>query len=1164
MKQDNLSRYFELIRDIDRVLSRKRNIKACGVDGCLRNYLISHILKERERVSVIICPDEKKCKSVYLDCTFFLSEQKEGIQYPERRVFRFPQYDISPFRGLSPRRDIVKERLESLFMLSSGGNSVIITSLEALIFKILPKDEFLKSVDILEPQEELDLDSLRERLFTLGYRPVSMVEERGDYALRGYVLDIFPPLYSLPIRIEFWGERIESIRQFNPFNQRSVRSLDEIILIPFSEVIWRKENIQRARERGRLPETVTQVAGFPGQEAWINHFYRELNTLFDYLPEESLIILLDGENIEEKAIRMIEKAESEIERYALEAEKREQYFPDTEGIILDMAYLREEIGKFKKIQFVELPFEKRGDEDEVLELFLEDYSYDRLILELESKKRLSLAPLIGQIRYWIKAGSRVVVVCSSDSQIERTREIFENYGVRVWDIKECWGDIPFKRGLYLCRGDVSGSLYLPQIELFLIDEDSIYGKRRIFKRGSIFRERLRERFDTSSELREGDFVVHQEHGIGRYKGLHRLEVDGIINDYVLIEYANDDRLYIPSDRISVLQKYIGPDEREPSLDQLGGRAWSNSKERVKRSVKKIARQLVELYALREMQNGFAFSPPDNRLREFEATFPYEETPDQIKAIEDVLKDMQSERPMDRLICGDVGFGKTEVALRASFKAVMDGKQVAVLVPTTVLAEQHWRTFKERMEPYRIRVEVLSRFRSRVEQKRIVAELRSKKIDIIIGTHRLLQKDVEFADLGLLIIDEEHRFGVKQKEKIKRYRTRVDVLSLSATPIPRTLQMSLIGIRDMSLIMSPPENRYAIQTHIIPFDEEKIRYAIEMELERAGQVFFVHNNIRDIHEIGDMVKELVPDANVAIAHGQMKEKELEETMIQFIRNEIDVLICTTIIESGLDIPSVNTIIIDEAERLGLSQIYQLRGRVGRSDKTAYAYLVIRDGAALTREAEKRLRALMEFSRLGSGINLALHDLKIRGGGNILGFNQSGHIYSVGYELYLKYIRKAIAELKGREWIEDIDPEISIKIQAYLPSEYVPDMDLRLSLYRRLSSVEDHEELNRLKEEIIDRFGRSPIEALNLFDIIYLRVGLKRLRVLKMNMDLKGVMLRFSKDTILSPKRLIESFKLMGLNMRFLGDDTLFIYKDSRDIKETLGYGKELIDQLLSLI
>jgi len=789
------------------------------------------------------------------------------------------------------------------------------------------------------------------------------------------VIDLFPPLYSEPVRLEFWGDQLESIRYFDPQNQRSREALKEIVILQANEIVMNRENIMRARSMGRIPAPIGNAGSFPGQEAWLNHYYARTDSLVDYLPETGLLILLDDNQLEKEAPNFMQRFHKEADTCREEAEELKRPFPELDGILLAEEEIQDLLRKHQRLYLSELAVERASEQS--LHLKGNFLVADGLDLSLVGKGRVSMAPLAEKVTQWKASGSRVVLVCRTEQQAHRLAEILGNYQVNVDELVGQWTALSPGRGLSLCLGRLSKGFAWPEVGLCVISEDEIFGPKRASVRMPGRMEGRGLDWTAFSQLKVGDLVVHQDHGIGRYGGLKNMEIEEKTNDFVIIEYADQDRLYVPADRVSILQKYIGADEDNPKLDRLGGRSWDIAKKKAKRSIREIARQLVEISALRKYRHGFAYSRSDSYYKEFEATFEHEETPDQVRAIGDVLDDMESERPMDRLVCGDVGFGKTEVAIRASFKAVMDGKQVAILVPTTVLAEQHYETFVKRMAPYPMSVAVLSRFKSRAEQKDIVAGVRSGKIDILIGTHRILQKDVSFRDLGLLIIDEEQRFGVRQKEAIKKYRALVDVLALTATPIPRTLHMSLMGIRDLSLIETPPEDRLAIQTYLSPYEETVVVRGIEYELQRGGQVFFVHNRVQTIEHVAQQLKQLMPKARIAIAHGQMKERALEETMIRFVRKEIDVLVCTTIIESGLDIPSVNTIVINEVDRFGLAQIYQLRGRVGRSDETAYAYLLLSRDAQLTPDAEKRLRALMDFSHLGAGLHLAMHDLQRRG-------------------------------------------------------------------------------------------------------------------------------------------------------------------------------------------
>lgn len=1087
-----------------------RAVSVTGLTGSARSFFLAQFLAQLKRACLIILPDRKEAERLFKELQFFMSERREQTADGDARLYEFPPYDMSPLTGLSPHRGVITKRLQALYALMSDEDPIIVTSLPALLFRTLPKSALIRSLEYLEVGEEVEREALIQRLQVSGYIRSSLVEEEGDFSVRGGVIDVFSTLYPLPVRLEFWGDRLESIRQFDPISQRSLGPLKEMILLPAAEIIMEKENMVRARSMGRLPGPSEEGMGFPGQEAWLNHFYPRLDTLFGYLPEEGLTALFDPHRLEPVSLKITEGFHNDVEKFREEAAQKGIPFPEVEALVVPLQEITKGLRNHQRVEFSELDLDEEPDTRKIRLLKDRFQSDDELEVRLAGKGRVSMGPLAGRISQWLASRARVVVVIRTEQQANRLREILANYAVHVDQMAQCWREVPRLPGLSICLGRLSKGFIWPDLGLYVVTEDEVFGPKRT---GSRPRRKTREgalTWSSFSQLKSGDFVVHEEHGIGRYKALVKMEIANKTNDFVVIEYANNDKLYIPADRIRVLQKYAGADERDPKLDQLGGRSWNIAKQKASKSVRRIAKQLVELYALRQYRKGHAFSYPDNYYREFEATFEHEETDDQIKAVEDVLEDMASERPMDRLICGDVGFGKTEVALRAAFKAVSDGKQVAFLVPTTVLAEQHYETFKRRLDPYSIKVAILSRFKTKAEQREIVGKVRSGKIDVLIGTHRMLQKDVRFGDLGLLIIDEEQRFGVRQKESIKRYRSLVDVLAITATPVPRTLHMSMMGVRDLSIIETPPEDRLAIETYLSPYDESLIIRAIQSELERNGQVFFVHNRVRTIDHVADRLKRLVPQARFATAHGQMKARELEETMMRFLGKEVDVLVCTAIIEAGLDIPSANTIIINGADRFGLAQIYQLRGRVGRAKEKAYAYLLLEKGSVLTRDAEKRLKALMDFTRLGAGIHLAMHDLKIRGGGNILGFAQSGHISAVGYELYLKLIERAVAELKGEEWHDEIDPEINMDIPAFLPGDYVLDTDVRLNLYRRLSGLIERSELEDMKEEICDRFGPPPQEVRNLLGLMSIRLLLKEMGISRLDVGSKGLTLSFPED------------------------------------------------------
>jgi len=1109
-----------------------------GLSGSAETYFVARLLAGLDRPCLTVLPDKKEAERLCKGLQFFMSGPEADPASSALRLQRFFPYDMSPLTGLSPHVERVNQRIRALYALTSDRNPIIVTSVEALCFRIMPKASLLNSLEYLETGEAVDRGPFIRRLEINGYRRTSLVEERGDYSIRGGVIDIFSPLYPFPVRLEFWGDRLESIRQFDPISQRSQDCLSEMILLPASEIIMDEPNVQRARSMGRVPGPDVG-AGFPGQEAWLNHYYPHLDSLFQYLPEKGIILLIDPFRMEEEARKVTRKFQKDQEVFREESAKKSVPFPDLEGISVQFEEIEQQVAQRPRIIFSELGLHPEPAPDQILGIDGRFQLEDDLEHPLSGSGRVSMAPFAQKVASWLATRSRVVVTCSTEQQANRLKEILANYDIPAEGVVQGWHEVPDRAGLYLCLGRLSEGFAWPEIGLYVVSEDDIFGPKAARRRPGKGPRRDGLSWSSFSQLKDGDLVVHEDHGIGRYGGLVTMEIARKINDFVIVEYANNSKLYIPSDRVSVLQKYAGADEHIPKLDQLGGNAWGIAKQKAKNSVRKIARQLVELYALRKYRNGYAFSPPDHYFREFEATFEHEETDDQMKAVEDVLSDLCSERPMDRLVCGDVGFGKTEIAVRAAFKAVSDGKQVAFLVPTTVLAEQHFETFKQRMAPYAIDVGVLSRFKSRREQAETVGRLRSGKIDVLIGTHRILQKDIKFADLGLLIIDEEQRFGVRQKEALKKYRALVDVLAITATPVPRTLQMSMIGVRDLSVIETPPQDRQAIETYLSPYDESLIIRAIESEMERGGQTFFVHNRVLTIDHAADQLRRLVPRARLAVAHGQLKSGELEKTMLRFLRKEIDVLVCTTIIESGLDIPSANTIIINQADRLGLAQIYQLRGRVGRAKEKAYAYLMISDGSTLTRDAEKRLKALMDFSNLGAGLHLAMHDLRIRGGGNILGFSQSGHISAVGYELYIKLIERAVAELKGKEWEDDINPEINIDVPAYLPGSYVMDTDVRLNLYRRLSNLVESSELDEIKKEIRDRFGPPPPEVIHLFGLMSIRLLLKRLRIGKLDMASNALTLTLPENTAVNAAHMVRLIRNSPRKYRLLSNNRIRI-------------------------
>ena len=820
-----------------------RTMRVAGLSGTARAYAFTRFLDKLNRPCLVVFPEKKGAERFYREVRFFMGSSKNGNPGVAKRLYRFPPYDMSPLTGLSPHSQLIAQRINALYGLITEQNPVVVTSLETLCYRVMPKKALIDALEYLEEGEDVDRENLIKTLEINGYHHTSMVEDRGDYSIRGGVVDVFSPLYPLPVRLEFWGDRLESIRQFDPMSQRSENGLQELILLPACEIIKGRKNVKRARSMGRLPGHHNAIAGFPGQESWLNHFYESTDTLMGYLPEESILTLVEPGFLEPKGRKIEKKFKKDMEKYREESAARGDPFPDIEGLFVPFENITELSAKYQNLEFSELNLTPDHSAEKVLVFEGRFEIEDDLEIRLATKGRVSMAPFAHKLDAWITSGAQVVVTCSTLQQANRLREILGNYDVVVDRVVRDWHEMKKGRGLTVCLDRLARGFAWPELGLYVVSEDEIFGTRR----ASPGRDKKKRRHGLSwsafSQLKAGDLVVHEEHGIGRYMGLSTMEIAQRTHDFVIVEYASKSKLYLPADRVSVLQKYAGADEKGPKLDQLGGHAWTLAKQKAKKSVKKIAKQLVELYALRKYQKGFRFSPPDHYFREFEAAFEHEETDDQSKAIDDVLADLSSDKTMDRLICGDVGFGKTEIAIRAAFKAVSDGKQVAFLVPTTVLAEQHYETFKKRMDPHAVSVGILSRFKTRAQQAKIAAEVRSGKISILIGTHRILQKDVSFADLGLVIIDEEQRFGVKQKEALKKYRALVDVLAITATPVPRTLQMSMMGVRDLSVIETPPKDRLAIETYLSPYDEATIKRAILNEIERGGQTFFVHNKVK---------------------------------------------------------------------------------------------------------------------------------------------------------------------------------------------------------------------------------------------------------------------------------------------------------------------------------
>jgi len=1082
----------ELLRLTKRAWEHGEEIAISPLAGGNKGFFVSLLAREVTPL-LVVTPDQDQAEALWQAILFFTPAEAQ------ERVLLFPSDGIP--HGDIPPWDIISQRMKALRSLAEGRATVIIAPIQGLQREVPLRKTLLATIIRIEKGGEHGREALIRAIIALGYTRVEMVEEHGEMSLRGGIMDIYPVDQDAPLRMEFFGDQVESIRLFDIETQQSQAQVEEAVITP------------------------VMAEG----EA----------TLFAYLPPETPILIDCPMEAEHEAAQFWEQ---------LQRVGREERYLAPDRV---MAMLRErprvEIGGW------EIALPKGRAPSRVTLLASSNEEISRRI------KAEGLKVLVQEIQGWLNKGWAIYITAHTTGQGRRLVELLEDFGLKA-GVKDSFPLHPLtERGrLAVVIGDLKAGFVLPAEGLAIVTEEEIFGLKRRVGHG---RRAESAPLSTFEDLRHGDHVVHVDYGIGLYRGLVRLEGEGVENDYLLIEYEAGDRLYVPVDRFNLVHKYIGAGEGGLQLDRLGGQAWNRAKKRVKRAVEEAARELVDIYAARRFFAGFAFSPLNAFVKEFEATFEYEETPDQGEAIEQVMADMESPRPADRLVCGDVGYGKTEVAIRAAFKAALDCKQVAVLVPTTVLAQQHYLTFTSRLKGYPVVVEGLSRFKPRAEQEEILARLSEGKIDIIIGTHRLLRPDVSFRDLGLLIIDEEHRFGVSHKERLKEMKKVVDCITLTATPIPRTLQMSMMGIRDLSLINTPPPNRQSIRTYLVNFDEEVIREAIRAEIDRGGQVFFVHNRVKDIEAMAALVQGLVPEARLAIAHGQMPGRALEQVMMRFVEREIDLLVCTSIIESGLDIPNANTIIINHAERFGLADLYQLRGRVGRSAERAFAYLICPPRQQLSREAMRRLRAIQELTELGSGFRLAMRDLEIRGAGNLLGHVQSGHITEVGFELYNSLLEQAIRELKGEEVREGVTPEIHLPVEALIPPDYIAHDNQRLILYKRLAVLQEEAEVEKIKGELEDRFGPVPSSLLNLLEVIRLKIWLSRFSVKRFELRDKRAMLAFTAEGVISAEKMVQLIERKGGRYKLTPDMRLIFTPEASDWQGALAETRAVLQGLV---
>lgn len=1097
-----LSHRSVLLNGIGDIILARRSLKVSGLAGSGKALLLSFLAEQMSCPILVVTREGEEGERLRDDLEGFLGAEK--VRY-------FPSWGVLPYEAHSPHKDLIGMRLEALSDLASEEKVVVITTPRAVMTKVLSPEKLRTATVELKVGQTMDFEAFISRLVELGFERESMVTEMGQLSVRGGIVDLFSFGYQNPVRVEFYGDQVESIREFDVYTQRSVRHRQGIRVLPAREVLFNRiDGIRkRIREFGDFSEGVMEELVhlleaepiFDGVEHYAPLFQPEMVTLVDYLPPDALVFLDEPEVLQDEA-----------EGFWVEVEEGHRRAKLQSRLALPPFSLYEPWGRLEV---------KLGRFPMLYHSLLQRPGVERVNLEMKAQGVFhgNMEILRGEIEHLRGEGYHTFILCDNRGQGERLEELLGPYLERVT----------------IGVGGLHEGFVFPDARLAVFTDHEIFGRYR--------RRRRLQRFKTGvplldyESLKLGDYVVHVDHGIGQYLGPERILVEGQERDCLAIAYQGGDKLYVPVEQLGRIQKYTGQEAVPPTLSKLGGTAWEQTKTRAKQAIKEMARELLEIYATRKVMQGYAFSPDTEWQRELEASFIYEETSDQLQATAEIKKDMESPVPMDRLVCGDVGYGKTEVAIRVAFKAVMDGKQVAVLVPTTVLAQQHFHTFRERLAAYPVHIAILSRFKSRKEQQAIVEGLKRGTVDIVIGTHRLLQNDVWFHDLGLVIIDEEQRFGVAHKEKLKKLRRLVDVLTLTATPIPRTLYLSLMGARDMSIINTPPKDRLPIHTEIVRFDRELIAEAILREVDRGGQVYFVHNRVRSIEAVARFLKGLLPRVRFAIAHGQMPEWELERVMLDFLDRKYDCLVSTVIIESGLDMPNVNTIIINRADQFGLAQLYQLRGRVGRSDRRAYAYLLIPPLEVLSEEARKRLKVIEEFSYLGSGFQLALRDLEIRGAGNILGPEQHGFITAIGFDLYCRLLEEAVRELKGEEVTELPEPELSIRVDAYIPDEYIPDCEQKTWVYQRMARIQDLGELERMEEELKDRFGRIPKPTRSLLDIVAIKVLARRMGISSVAIQDSYLILEYPPGKKLSLEELRSLVNKVSAPLEFLSREGL---------------------------
>lgn len=1102
-----------------------------GLTGSSPAFVLADLTQRAKKPFFVVCANEDNRQTLLNSIQFF-----QKLLFPGSSLLfsSFPARptDLNPSRLHEPQ--IAIERLKTLFhLLQSPEKSIVITSLEALSQVTLPQSLFVEYVETLQTKTEVDRDLLIKKLFQAGYEKENLVYEPGFFSVRGSILDLFPSQAQKPYRIEFLGDKIESIRSFSPSSQRSLEAYSELTWMPCREFLFTDQSISRclqklkplADERNVAPASRLHIEHAleeqryqPVMNSFLPLFYEKPSTIFDFAPSNAHWALVDPFSV----FRELKEFPLRFKAVEEELLKKKSMACGPGSLFVPPETIKEKLHSLITHTLSDVSMDLTNKAETLKHFSIHTHEDLRQAMLEKRKSENPIGPLIQTIQEWVDHSLQIVLVAENEAGAQRIQQLISPHlsiELPIKPLSETWKDQDHH--LVITYGHLHQGFVWDEQKLVILTEPEIFGKRKHASEKKISGDEL---ISSLRELEQGDPVVHIDHGIGIFQGLKRIQIQNVANDFLHLEYADGDKLFLPIYRLNQIHRYIGTDRKAPQVDRLGNQSkWSKTRAKAKKAIEEMAQELIELYATRKVSKGISLARADQTYLAFEADFPFEETRDQLRTLEDVSVDLESEKPMDRLVCGDVGFGKTEIALRAAFRTAMEGKQVGVLVPTTILAQQHYETFKQRFSPYPIEVDFLSRFKSSSAQKKTVSALKSGTLDIVIGTHRLLSKDISFANLGLLIVDEEHRFGVKHKEQIKQYRNRVNVLTLTATPIPRTLQLSMAGIRDLSVINTAPLDRKSVQTYLCNFEDAVIQGAIHKELERQGQVFFVHNRVETIAAMHSYLKRIVPKARIEVAHGQMPEKKLEETMLRFLQKEFDVLLCTSIIESGLDISLANTILINRADCFGLAQLYQLRGRVGRSDRSAFAYLLVPGEEIISRDALKRLKALKRFTELGSGLKIALRDLEIRGAGNLLGKAQSGHIAGIGFELYTQLLDREVRRLKGEKIEEELDPEIQCMLPAYLPETYITDSHERLVLYKRFSSVKNDEEINTLQEELEDRFGKLPLQAENLLRVVSLKALARKSGVASLQIGTAYPSIEFTDRAPIDINRLLAMVK-----------------------------------------